>query len=289
MQPRSFSYESMGSRWEVTAWGEISDADFGAIRDEVTAASNRFDETFSRFKRDSLVWHMAGAPGVHEVPRDLTSMLRLYEKLHEPSNRKLNPLIGFTISDLGYDDAYTLIPKERVRSTPDFSAIRVTDDTHVELTEPALLDLGALGKGFFVDRIGEMLEARGVERYLVDGSGDILYRGSEPIAAGLEHPGDASKVIGRIEVTGGALCASGTNRRRWADLHHIIDPSDSKPTRGILASWALADTAAMADGLASCLFFADPETLRTQFPFEYCVLYEDFTVARSPGFAAELY
>jgi FAD:protein FMN transferase len=289
MGPKSFSYESMGSRWEVTTWDDVADETWGAVRGEVVAASNDFDEAYSRFKKTSLVWKLAEQPGTHEVPRDLTAMLHLYQKLHEPTDGKLNPLIGFTISDLGYDDAYTLVPKERVRETPDFSSLRILDDTHVELTEPALIDLGALGKGYFVDRIGAMLNARGIESYLVDGSGDILHRGPSPIAAGLEHPGDATKVIGKIAVQNGALCASGTNRRRWADLHHVIDPTTGTSTCGITATWALAESAAMADGLASCLFFADPETLRTQFPFEYCVLYDDFTVSRSAGFSAELF
>lgn len=290
MEARKFGYESMGSHWEVSIWDSVDDAKFLATRDEVISASNDFDETYSRFKRTSLVWRLAESTGVQEVPLDLVSMLWQYEKLHVASGGKINPLVGYTISDLGYDDVYSLVPREHVRATPDFSSLRILDGTHVELTEPALIDLGAIGKGFFVDRIGDMLRARGIRHFLVDGSGDVLYHGPRPISAGLEHPGDATKVIGKISLTSGALCASGTNRRRWSeDLHHVIDPDTGRPTRGIVATWARAETAAMADGLASCLFFANPEKLKTQFPFEYCVFYDDNQIAASPGFDAELF
>lgn len=286
---RSFSWDSMGSRWKVTVWDEVAPGTLEEIESEVVAASSAFDETYSRFKRTSLVWQLAEKTGLVEVPSDLVAMLRLYKELHEPSGRKLNPLVGHTISDLGYDDAYTLVPKDTIRATPDFGSLRVVDDAHVELGVPALIDLGAIGKGFFVDRIGAMLDARGIRRYLVDGSGDVLYRGDgKSITVGLEHPGDVTKVIGTLPVSDGAVCASGTNRRAWGDLHHVIDPDASAPTRGILATWAVAGTAALADGLASCLFFADPEKLRTQYPFEYCVLYDDYGAVTSPGLGATL-
>lgn len=290
MEPRRFAYDSMGSRWQVSVWDKLPPGKLEALEKEVMAASAAFDETYSRFKRTSLIWELADRTGTFEVPADLVAMLRMYLALYDASGRKLNPLIGHAISDLGYDDTYSLTPRETVRSTPDLAeAVAIVDETHIELRRPGLLDLGALGKGFFVDRIARMLDAHGTERYLVDGSGDVRYRGEEPITVGLEDPGDSTRVIGTATVSSGAVCASGTNRRQWRDLHHIIDPHESLPTRGIRATWAVARTAALADGLASCLFFARPETLRTQFPMEYCVLYDDGAAVTSPGFPGTLF
>lgn len=290
MEPQRFAYDSMGARWQVTVWDAVSPATLAELEAEIVAASQAFDETYSRFKRTSLVWELADQLGTFAVPEDLVAMLRLYLRLYDASGRKLNPLVGHAISDLGYDDTYSLTPQETIRSTPDLvEAVRIVDDTHIELRRPGLLDLGSIGKGFFVDRIALMLDAHGMTTYLVDGSGDVRYRGAEPITVGLEDPADATRVIGTMRIAGGAVCASGTNRRRWRDLHHIIDPHESRPTRGILATWAHAETAALADGLASCLFFARPDTLRWQFPMEYCVLYDDRSVATSPGFPGELF
>lgn len=290
MEPRRFAYESMGSRWQISVWDEVSAEALAAIEKEVTAASQVFDETYSRFKRTSLVWQLADQVGTFEVPEDLVAMFRQYLALYDASGRKLNPLVGHAIADLGYDDTYSLTPQETIRNTPDLAeSVRIIDDTHIELRRPGLLDLGAIGKGFFVDRIAQMLDAHGLTHYLVDGSGDVRHRGPELITIGLEDPSDATQVIGTMQLQNGASCASGTNRRAWRDLHHIIDPHASAPTRGIRATWAQADTAALADGLASALFFASPDVLRTQFPMEYCVLYDDGSAVTSPGFPGSLF
>lgn len=283
-----FAYDSMGCHWEITLPADTSD--LAAIEQEVIAASRAFDATYSRFINDSLIMQLRDQTGTFAVPADLVTMLRLYMGLYDASGRKLNPLVGHTISDLGYDATYSLTPQSTIRHTPDLlESLVIEDDTHITLHRPVLIDLGALGKGFFVDRIASLLEARGITTYLIDGSGDIRAAGSDPRIIGMEDPRDTNKVIGTFSLTTGAFCASGINRRTWRDLHHVIDPHLSAPTDGVLATWAASPTAALADGLASCLFFVDPETLRTQFPLEYCVLYTDGHAVISPHFPGQLF
>lgn len=288
---QSFAYDAMGSHWRVTLHEPLDPTAFASLEKDVRDASDVFDQTYSRFKRDSLIWQLEGKTGTFTVPEDLVTMLAWYIKLYEPSGRKLNPLIGHVISDLGYDDEYTLVRKDEVRGTPDLiESVKILDATHLELTRPALIDLGALGKGFFVDRIASMVEERGITSYLVDGSGDIRYRGTKPLVIGMEDPHDATQAIGTLSITTGSVCASGTNRRRWSDdLHHVIDPHTSASTSGITATWVVAENATLADALASCLFFAEPKMLRTQYPFEYCVLRDDRSAVTSPGFPGTLF
>ncbi|MBI2024023.1 FAD:protein FMN transferase [Candidatus Giovannonibacteria bacterium] len=100
-----FSYESMGTRWEIAIWDPHLEA---RLSNKIIEKSKEFDNLYSRFIKDSLVWKIAENPGKHEVPADLVKMLRLYEELYLPSEKKLNPLIGFAISDLGYDAEYSL-------------------------------------------------------------------------------------------------------------------------------------------------------------------------------------
>ncbi len=217
-------------------------------------------------------------------------MLRLYERLNKLSGGKLNPLVGFALSDLGYDATYSLTPKDTVRPVPELaSALRIIDDTHIDLQENVLIDLGALGKGFFVDKIAAYLRRQGVRRFLVNGSGDIYYEGNgTPIRAGLEHPEDPTKVIGVIEIERGALCASASNRRRWGAYHHTIDPQALTSPEDIVATWVRADSAALADGLCTCLFLTEPQRYG-DIPFEYCLLNPEYKIKRSAGFTAELF
>ncbi len=291
MSPRIFDYLSMGTGWAVTIWDSVSDEEFLRWKDEIIEMSHSFDETYSRFIKSSLVWQLAEGPGIYTVPADFVKMLRLYLSLYLPTGGKLNPLIGFTISDLGYDENYSLVPKGEIRSTPDLlGAVTILSDTEIELKDKVLFDLGALGKGYFVDRVGDFLKEKGLKHFLVNGSGDIFYQGSDFLRVGLEDPDDRSKVIGQILIDHGGLCASGVNRRRWDKYHHVIDPTQNSSTTGLLAVWVWAENAALADALASCLFFVSPEELVGVVPhFEYCLMNDERRIKKSAGFTADFF
>lgn len=290
-EPRRLAYKAMGTQWNITLWDAVSDDAWNDIGADIQKRSGEFEETYSRFRQSSLIWSLSRKLGVTEVPDDLVKMLRLYETLHDLSGGKCNPLIGFSLSDLGYDAEYSLREKQEIRQTPDFhSAIRIIDETHIELLQNVLIDLGALGKGYFVDLLAGFLTGKGYEHFLVDGSGDIFYKGNgHPIRAGLEHPGDTSKVIGVVEMTDGAMCSSAGNRRKWGKHTHIVDPQSLTSPEKILATWVTAESCALADGIATCLFFVDPDQMKRAGTFEYCILNDEYKVKRSEGFVAELF
>ena len=90
-------------------------------------------------------------------------------------------------------------------------------------------------------------------------------------------------------MTQGAFCASGTNRRRWRNYHHIIAPDTATSPEHLLATWVIAENAALADILATAIFLAAPNALRAVHSFEYAALDADFNLHRSPDFQAETY
>lgn len=280
----------MGTTWKVSLYNSdptMSDMVTMTMSD-IVEMSQHFDETYSRFIKTSLVWKIAEKAGIYEVPQDFMNMLRMYIELYLPSQTKLNPLIGFTISDLGYDADYSLIPKTNIRNTPDLlENVKIIDATHIETKQPVLFDFGALGKGYFVDKIATFLKQKGFTHFLVNGSGDIYYSGTEPIKVGLEHPDDPTKIIGSIEMKEGAMCASGINRRAWDKYHHVIDPHSNTSTQEIVATWVIAKSTGLADALASCLFFVAPEDLSLQ-DFEYCILNKERKIKTSPNLLLEL-
>lgn len=291
MEPHIIAYESMGTSWQVHIWDEVSLENLEALKKEIQKQSEEFNQTYSRFLRDSFISSISERTGVIEVPADLIEMLEIYKKLNQATQGKVNPLIGFTISDLGYDSEYSLKRKDIVRPTPDFnSTIQILDSTHIEIKQKALLDLGALGKGYFVEKIKELLIVRGYKQFLVDGSGDCAYVGNGKTARiGLEDPADSKKVIGVLEIQSGAVCASANNRRKWGEVSHTIDPVTLKSPTEIIATWVWAENAAVADGLATALFMSDPEPLLKDFKFEYCIMNKERKIKRSANFLAELF
>lgn len=290
MVPSSFEYESMGTHWEVSIWDKVEKDRFLKIQKDIVLMSDVFDHTYSRFISASFVSQISTSTGIIKVPDDFIEMLKIYERFFKLSQKKINPLIGATLSDLGYDAEYSLKKKKIIHPTPNLlDTVIIKDQNHIEIKQLVIFDFGALGKGYFVDKVFEYLVEKGFKHILVNGSGDIHYQGEKPITVGLEHPLDTTKVIGTIQFQHGAMCSSGTNRRAWEGYHHIIDPQTLSSPNEILATWVLADSAALADGLATALFFVTPEEFFSHYKFEYLLLNKHMKVKRSPGFKAVLF
>jgi hypothetical protein len=72
----------------------------------------------------------------------------------------------------------------------------VRDGTSLVTQRPLVIDVGAAGKGYLVDILSGMIAHAGLDRFVVDASGDLRHVGPRPLRIGLEHPFDAKQVIG---------------------------------------------------------------------------------------------
>lgn len=282
----------MGCLWNIRIWDDIDSHKKEHLQSYIKKATDDFDKKYSRFIDDSLVLSRLRSSGEYSVPEDLVHMLKHYKNLYLHTDKKFTPLVGQILSDLGYDQNYSLKPKEALSVVPEFEhAIEIIDAHTIRINEPILLDLGGLGKGYWVDKIRGFLRSSGLKIFLIDGSGDMFFQssGHKFITVGLEHPYDPSKAIGTISLSNKALCGSGANKRSWRGIHHIIDPFALKSTDSIIASWVMADTTVYADALATCLFLISPEKLKKIYSFEYLILGKDMSAKYSKGFNVEIF
>jgi thiamine biosynthesis lipoprotein len=295
------SFDAIGAPWRIGVGGAqtpvaslgapLADDDLVAVLERI----ERFDRDWSRFRDDSLVSRIARDAGSWRLPADAEPLLGLYEQLHALTDARLSPLVGASLERLGYDAAYRLTPSGDPLPAPswvDSIALRRTaDGLQLDTVAPVLLDVGAAGKGYLVDLVGDLLAARGVTETLVDASGDVRIRGGRSIRIALENPADPTKAVGVAELHDAALCASALTRRSWgAGLHHIVDAVTGRPVAdGIIATWVVADSALVADGLATAMFLTDPARLSAAFSFEWVRLSIDGRLEASAGFRGELF
>jgi thiamine biosynthesis lipoprotein len=165
------------------------------------------------------------------------------------------------------------------------------DDSVVRATmEGVKLDLGAIGKGYAVDLMAELLEEWDLRRAVVHGGfSSLLALEPPPAAEGwpltLSDPVDPSRVLARLAVRQTALGASGLRKG-----DHIVDPRTGDPVRGRLAAWvvvprpesATSGTAADGPRLAAA---AVADALTTAFMLVSLEQIEDLC-RRSPGVEA---
>lgn len=285
MHEPSLRFEAIGTQWVI----ETDNPMRAATKDAMMNMIEDFDKTYSRFRADSLVSKIAQQAGTYVFPDDARDLFGLYEQFYTLTEGKMTPLIGHLLEELGYDAQYSLQPQSTIHQVPVLGSVISRQGSVITTTEPLVIDIGAIGKGYLIDKIAALLDADS-QPYMIDGSGDMRVCGNRYERIGLEDPRNPSRIIGVIELTNTSLCGSAVQRRAWGDgLHHIVDPDTLSPTTGTLATWVTAKTAAIADGLATALFFTEPEQLVDDFDFTYVRLLEDGTVEYSENFTGELF
>ncbi|WP_018760139.1 FAD:protein FMN transferase [Arthrobacter sp. 135MFCol5.1] len=281
-----FAFQGIGTDWEISTPLPLT----AALRESLLDRIEGFDAAWSRFRADSLVAAMARAPGRYRFPEEAAALGPLYSTLYGLTGGAMTPLIGGSLERLGYDPAYSLRPAGPPLPAPAWESVLSWSGTSLTASEPVVLDIGAAGKGLLVDLLAAELEGAGAGSFIIDASGDLLVRGPDPVSVALEHPYNPAQAIGVVELAGRALCASAANRRAWGDgLHHVLDGTTGQPVRTAVATWALADTAVLADALATALFFVPGGTLEDEFEFSWLTVFSDGSAAYSAAFEGTLF
>jgi thiamine biosynthesis lipoprotein len=289
-----FRFGALGTQWEIATGEPLDDG----LRQVILKRIDDFERTYSRFRDDSLVAHIAAAHGGGRFlfPEDSTVLFDLYDRLYEATGGAVDPLVGRRLELLGYDRTYSLTPapapvrEAEALGRPKWSSDVIRDGTTVITHAPLVIDVGAAGKGHVVDFVSQMLRTAGVTDYVIDGSGDLRHSGQRPVRVGLEHPFDPTLVIGVGNLRDAALCASAVNRRAWGDgLHHVLNARTGDGIQHVVATWVVAADAATADGLATALFVTAPEKLAETFSFAYVRMFADGRAEVSDNFDGDVF
>ncbi len=124
------------------------------------------------------------------------------------------------------------------------------------------LDLGGIAKGYAVDRAVEVLKSAGITSGIVNAGGDMRLFGPKPGEKfwhiGIQHPRRTDEVLATFRVTDRAVVTSGDSERFFIKdggrYHHILDPSTGYPAMGCRSVTVVADTAFLADAMATAVF-----------------------------------
>ncbi len=131
------------------------------------------------------------------------------------------------------------------------------------LREEIEFNLGAIGKGYAVDRVAEAMLARGVDNWLVHGGrSSIRAHGThaehDGWPVGLRNPLLPDKPFATLLLRDAALGTSGTAvqwfRHEGKRYGHILDPRSGWPVETLLSVSVIAPDAAMADALSTAFF-----------------------------------
>lgn len=284
MPAHNLDFEALGTHWRI----DLPIPATAVLQHDLHTLLTSIDHTWSRFKDDSYLNQMARAAGHYPLEPQDRALIEWYDTLYQATDGKVTPLVGQTLVDAGYDRTYSLQPKTTITQAPAWDDIIRLTATGITIHTPWQLDVGAAGKGYAVDRVADLLASHHIEQYTVDAGGDLFIQ-ARPETIGLEHPHDTTKLIGTYTTDYGGFCGSASNRRSWGSWHHIIDPRSTRPTSDVLATWVYADTAMIADGLATALFFTPADNLAKLARFDYVLVRHNGVVEYSDSPALQLF
>ncbi|HIJ85344.1 MAG TPA: FAD:protein FMN transferase, partial [Magnetococcales bacterium] len=145
----------------------------------------------------------------------------------------------------------------RVEKSPDGTYTLQLDDVSFAL------DLGAIAKGYALDKAMETMKQAGVANALIIGGGDMVIAGSKggkPWRIGIQHPRDHDKIMAFSEIVGDMSMATSGDYERFFMVdgerqHHILDPETGRPSRSGLISVSIqAKEGMLADALSTAVF-----------------------------------
>lgn len=126
----------------------------------------------------------------------------------------------------------------------------------------AAIDLGATAVGFALDRAADIARKAGIERGLIELSGDFIAIGTPPEGNGwpisIVDPRLAYQMWSSISIQDQALSTSANYNNvvvyRARRYGHILDPARGRPSDALVSATVVAPTAFRADALSTALF-----------------------------------
>ena len=272
------SHLAMGTEFTLVSYGD--DAQYlAAVGNEVFEEIDRLDAQLSKYNTKSeisLINRTAGGRSVRVEPK-------LFELLAKSIDYSQSTEGAFDVTSGPLMKAWGFFPGQgRVPAGCEIAQVlRRVGHRHLHLNgadrtihfdaEGLELDLGAIGKGYAVDRAVDILRRYGVTQALVSSGTSSLYALGAPQGArgwpiSLRNPYKKERAANVIYLRNCALSTSGNYEKFFrvgAKMYaHILDPTTGKPVENMLAAIVLAPRAGDADALSTAFYVMGVERSR---------------------------
>ncbi len=275
------------------------------------------NRSVSTYQADSDISKINSGDSTVVVDDIFKEVYRVSEVVYTNSTGYFDPTIGVLRNAYGFGDEQ---PLERIDSiTLDslmrfvgFDKVKLKGDGTIQKEAPEIyFDFNAVAKGYGIDLIGDYLEARGVENYIIELGGELRAKGrnlekDKVWVAGVESVD--SELSDRstealVTLENKAMAASGNYRKFRIDsvtgkkYVHTINPLTGEAEQGdVTSATVIAPTCIIADAYATAFMAMglerSKELLKTLDEVEAYLTYSDETsdygVFMTEGFEKEL-
>ncbi len=285
---KAYYFDYFDTATTIIGYAE-SQEEFDKICEDIKSQLNKYHRLFTIYNRYDGLNNIVtindvdnGKHNVVTVDKEIIDMLTFAKEMYRKTNGTVNIAIGSVLKiwhvyrNNGLDDPVNaeLPPmddlKEASKHTDINDLIIDTENNTVFLADPEMtLDVGAIAKGYAVEKVAKHLESKGVTNFLLNVGGNVRTIGmadTEKWKVGIENPDTSNEekpYIEYLEVAGESIVTSGSYQRFYVvngeNYHHIIDPETLMPGTKYRSVSVLTDDSGLGDAMSTALFLMDYE------------------------------
>jgi thiamine biosynthesis lipoprotein len=273
---------TMGGTWSVRYARTLNPAETAELFVACQAALDRIEMQMSTWlpESDLSKFNASASTDWQPVPRELAEVVVEAQRIAEQTNGVFDITVAPVVNAWGFGPQISQGGSRRVPDRKVLDPARAAvgyRQLEARLTPPSVrktnpsvqIDLSAIAQGYAVDRLMELMQARGFGDVLVEVCGEVRAAGNAPAGRpwqiGIETPkADTFRVYRRVRLVDIGLATSGGYRNYFDSdgvrYSHEIEPRTGEPVRHALAAVSVAHpSAATADALATALLVMGPE------------------------------
>lgn len=267
---KQLNVELMGASISVRIKHKEVDRILNSVKEMIYDFNNRF----SANKEDSLLMEVNKNAGKKSivVDEDIFELVKISKEYSIKYDKTLNIAIGPLIKlwKVGFKDAtkpsQEEIEKLLTKISPEKIILNEATSSIFLEEEGMEIDLGAVAKGYFADKIKEYLIKQGVEQGIIDFGGNVLTIGESYTQdhkfwiVGLQNPKEKrGELLGYIPIKDKSVVTSGIYERFFElegkRYHHIFNSNTGYPIENNIASVTVVAAKSLMCEIWTSIFF----------------------------------
>ncbi len=273
------SGNTMGTTFNITLVAPPANADLDALQNNIHKKLDHVESIASTYRPESEISEFNLNPSTDwiEVTPEFCDMISAALEISVATHGAFDITVGPLVNLWGFgpSDMENELPVEEeisaVRSSVGYEMLQTNCDEAVlkKASATSYVDLSGWAKGYAVDEIAALLDAGGVENYLVEIGGELRLKGHNAeqrrFSIAIEKPLNNNDLqYTTLQLTDVAVATSGDYRnfyehdgRRYS---HTVDPRTGRPVAHELTGVTVVSTsAAYADAMATALMVLGPQ------------------------------
>lgn len=273
------SGSTMGTTYHISVVGKLSTQVQSELQASVDKRLAAINQSMSTYIEDSELSVLNRSPVSQwqSVSSGLFEVLAMSQQLHALSGGAFDITVGPLVNRWGFGPGFTIAKVPDQQEIDQILSLIGAKHLYLDAKQsrakreqPVELDLSAIAKGYGVDKVAELLTAKGYNDFLVEIGGEIRVSGQNKFGKawriGIERPVPSlEKLVQKaIAVTGLAVATSGDYRNYYEvggkRYSHTIDPRTGYPVdHGLVSVTVLDPLCARADALATAFIVMGQE------------------------------